>query len=189
MKKLIIALCLILLPTLAWAGCMILGGGTPAEGGGTTCTLLDSCLGIDDNTQAAATYFIGQGQYYTATNATICRVDLNIHTVPTSGAMSVVIYTMTGSNLTTLIGTSESKAYTTLSTGWNTFLFSPSIAVTGGGSVTYGIAGVSTLAAWNIYDSATLTLDQGNIMRWTNLLANDGTWTDYDAGIKIYTDQ
>ena len=168
------------------------GGGTTggsAGSAGTVCTLLDQCTGTDDNTGAETGKYYGQGLYYTASNATICQVDVNIQAVPIGGNMTVVIATMTGNNMDLpVLGTSASKAAASLSVGWNSFTFSPSISVTGGGGTKYAIAATCSLAGWTIYDSGTPTLDQGNFMLWLATGVNEATYAAYDPGLKIYTD-
>lgn len=148
-----------------------------------SCDLYDELTGTEDNTVASESDgYIGQGLYNPATNITVCRLGFNFYTDPGGATVTMAVYTTSGNNLGSVV---VSATGAISGTGWKYLDVTPTALANG---TTYHIVTKVAGTTARIYDSATLALDEGELKRWDSDGVQSSTHSEYDAGVRIYSE-
>lgn len=191
-----IFLILLLIPSLVYGGTVTSGTTASgcafgvAAGGGGSCAISngDSCTVATDDTTAGL--YIGQGNWYPASNMNICQIDVWIVTAPSGDSITGYVFNMSGTSLGTEVCHTESKAYSTITAGaFNTFSITGDCNVTGGGGSLYAIVWTNPDASWEAGDRSVSggCTTPGGLGTWGADKAIDGNYLDtYDELIRVY---
>lgn len=191
MRKLLIILFLLILALPVQSATMV--SGRPCPGGGeASCSYQSgqSCtVATDDTTGASANQYVGNGDYYPSANMNLCQIDIWIVTRPTADNVTMYVFEMSGTSLGTEVCHSETKAYSSLTSGtWNSFAITGDCNIVTGGTTKYGIV-AKIDAAMDVGDKAVSggCTTQGGMGIWGADKAIDSNYmSTYDVLFKLY---
>ncbi len=163
---------------------------------GLTCssTPYDSQTLQDDSTAVgtdAVRYYCGSADYSPASNKSVCRIDIYIYSIigdVSAKTYNMKIFTMSGTSLGTLLGTSGNVSGASITaTTWIQFSFSTPVNIASG--TNYGIvitaseADVNNYIKYGDYSAGTLS---GVETTWYSDLSLGQSWAGYDPCLKLY---